>query len=89
MRKFGLVGNRMGQATRNEQKVPTSDTNATSHLSAVGTGPANTFNQPLESNSGTDFTATALRDVSHDMESMVGDDALFHTRTSSPDNSDT
>ncbi|KJX94607.1 kelch domain-containing protein domain-containing protein [Zymoseptoria brevis] len=90
MRKFGLLGNKMSQEARNEQKIPTSDTNATSHLSAIGADLAKTFNQPPESNSGTDFTVTALRDDSYDMESISGDDdALSPTLTSSPDNSNT
>jgi hypothetical protein len=87
MRKFGLLGNKMCQEARNEQKVPTSDSSPTSHLSAIGADLAKTFNQPPETGSGTDFTITALRDDSFDMESISGDDdsiSVDTTNTSSP-----
>lgn len=74
MQKFGLLGNRMSQEARNEQKMPSSDTHASSHLSAIGADLARTFNQAPESGSGADFTVTALRDDSYDVESISGDD---------------
>lgn len=76
LRKFGLLGNKMSQEARNEQKIPTSDTNPTSHLSAIGADLAKTFNQAPESGSGTDFTITALRNESYDIDSLSDDDAF-------------
>lgn len=73
LRKFGLLGNKLSQEARLEQKIPTSDTNATSHLSAIGADLARTFNQPPESGSGTDFTITALKDDSYDLDGMSDD----------------
>ncbi|KAK4543927.1 hypothetical protein LTR36_004701 [Oleoguttula mirabilis] len=74
LRKFGLLGNKMSQEARNEQKLPTSDTYAgSSHLSAIGADLAVTFNQPPETGSGTDFSITALRDDDYDMESFSED----------------
>jgi len=73
LRKFGLLGNKMSQEARNEQKLPTSDTyTGSSHLSAIGADLARTFNQPPESGSGTDFTITALRDDDYDTISEDG-----------------
>lgn len=46
LRKFGLLGNKMSQEARNEQKLPTSDSQPSSHLSAIGADLARTFNQP-------------------------------------------
>lgn len=68
LRKFGLLGNKLSQESRNEQRAPTSDSYASSHLSAIGADLARTFNQPPESGAGTDFTITALRDDDYDME---------------------
>ncbi|KAK3708766.1 hypothetical protein LTR37_011287 [Vermiconidia calcicola] len=73
LRKFGLLGNKMSQEARNEQRIPTSDTFVSSHLSAIGADLARTFNQPPESGSGTDFTITALRDDDYDAENMSED----------------
>lgn len=66
LRKFGLLGNKMTQDSRNESKIPTSDTHASSHLSAIGADLARMFNQPPESGSGCDFSITALRDDEYD-----------------------
>ncbi|KAK4627077.1 RING finger protein B [Fulvia fulva] len=76
LRKFGLLGNKMSQEARNEQRIPTSDSNPQSHLSAIGADLARTFNQPPESGSGTDFTITALKDDVYDMEPFSDDDPL-------------
>ncbi|KAK5134692.1 hypothetical protein LTR08_006207 [Meristemomyces frigidus] len=74
LRRFGLLGNKMSQEARNEQKLPTSDTYAgSSHLSAIGADLAMTFNQPPETGSGTDFTITALRDEDYELESLSED----------------
>ena len=70
LRKFGLLGNKMSQDSRNEQRIPCSDTYNTSHLSAIGADLARTFNQPPEAGSGTDFTVTAIRDEDLEMENM-------------------
>jgi len=69
LRKFGLLGNKLSQEARNEQRLPTSDSYVSSHLSAIGADLARTFNQAPESGSGTDFTITALRDEDYDTES--------------------
>ncbi|KAK5121337.1 hypothetical protein LTR85_005503 [Meristemomyces frigidus] len=83
LRKFGLLGNKMSQEARNEQKLPTSDTYAgSSHLSAIGADLAVTFNQPPETGSGTDFTITALRDDDYDMEGLSEDGSPSATLTS-------
>ena len=74
LRKFGLLGNKMSQEARSGQRMPTSDTQASSHLSAIGADLARTFNQPPETGSGTDFTITGLRDECYDMESLSDDD---------------
>jgi hypothetical protein len=76
LRKFGLLGNKMSQEARFEQKAPTSDSHISSHLSAIGADLARTFNQPPETGSGTDFTITALRDNSYDMDSISDDDPV-------------
>ena len=73
LRKFGLLGNKMSHEARNEQRIPSSDTYASSHLSAIGADLARTFNQPPESGSGTDFTITALRDDDYEMENVSED----------------
>lgn len=62
LRRFGLLGNKLSQEARSEQRIPTSDTHSSSHLSAIGADLARTFNQPPESGAGTDFTVTALRE---------------------------
>ena len=85
LRKFGLLGNKLSQEARNEQRIPSSDTYASSHLSAIGADLARTFNQPPESGSGTDFTITATRDDDYEMESMSEDGSpttQFATATS-------
>ncbi|CAK3753341.1 related to ral2 [Lecanosticta acicola] len=74
LRKFGLLGNKMSQEARNEQRLPASDTNPQSHLSAIGADLARTFNQPPETGSGTDFTITALKDDMYDMDALSDDD---------------
>lgn len=79
LRKFGLLGNKMSQEARNEQKTPTSDAHASSHLSAIGADLARTFNQPPGSGSGTDFTITALRDDDNDMDAISDDGAATPT----------
>lgn len=66
LRKFGLLGNKMNYEAHAEQRIPSSDTYATSHLSAIGADLARTFNQPPDSGSGTDFTITALSDDNYD-----------------------
>ena len=70
LRKFGLLGNKLSQESKFEQKMPSSDTYASSHLSAIGADLARTFNQPPESGSGTDFTITAIREDDYDLENM-------------------
>ena len=73
LRKFGLLGNKMSQEARHEQRLPSSDTHISSHLSAIGADLARTFNQPPESGSGTDFTITATRDEDYEMENLSED----------------
>lgn len=73
LRKFGLLGNKMSQEARSEQRIPTSDTHSSSHLSAIGADLARTFNQPPESGSGADFTITALRDDDGETENFSED----------------
>jgi hypothetical protein len=75
LRKFGLLGNKMSHEARFEQRMPTSDTYASSHLSAIGADLARTFNQPPESGSGTDFTITALSDSDYDGDNCSEDGA--------------
>ncbi|OQO01865.1 hypothetical protein B0A48_12338 [Cryoendolithus antarcticus] len=65
LRKFGLLGNKLSQDASNSEKIPTSDTYASSHLSAIGADLARTFNQPPETGSGIDFTVTALGDTDY------------------------
>ncbi|GAB1741669.1 hypothetical protein NU219Hw_g7084t1 [Hortaea werneckii] len=82
LRKFGLLGNKMSQEARNEQKLPTSDTYiGSSHLSAIGADLARTFNQLPESGSGTDFVITALRDDDYDLEALSEDGSPSATLT--------
>jgi hypothetical protein len=81
LRKFGLLGNKLSQEARFEQRIPTSDSYVSSHLSAIGADLATTFNQPPESGSGTDFTVTAVRDEDYDAESLP-DDATSTSTTS-------
>ena len=83
LRKFGLLGNKMSHEARFEQRVPTSDTYASSHLSAIGADLARTFNQPPESGSGTDFTITALADNDYDGDNCSEDGAGFQTNSPS------
>ena len=86
LRKFGLLGNKLSQDARNEQRMPSSDTFSTSHLSAIGADLARTFNQPPESGSGADFTITAIRDSEYELEEMSEDgspSAQFATPSSS------
>lgn len=84
LRKFGLLGNKMCQESRNEQKLPISDTYAgTSHLSAIGADLARTFNQPPETGSGTDFTITAIRDDDYELEGLSEDGSPSATMSSS------
>jgi len=73
LRKFGLLGNKMSLEARSEQRVPTSDTHSSSHLSAIGADLARTFNQPPETGSGTDFTVTALRDDDYELDTSSED----------------
>lgn len=70
LRKFGLLGNKMSQEARNENRIPTSDTYTSSHLSAIGADLARTFNQHPDSGSGADFQITALRDDDYDAETL-------------------
>jgi hypothetical protein len=86
LRKFGLLGNKMSHEARFEQRMPTSDTYASSHLSAIGADLARTFNQPPESGSGTDFTITALSDSDYDGDNCSEDGAGFQSNPPS-DNS--
>ncbi|KAK1808031.1 hypothetical protein LTR12_017621 [Friedmanniomyces endolithicus] len=82
LRKFGLLGNKMSQEARLEQRVPTSDTHSSSHLSAIGADLARTFNQPPESGSGTDFIITAQRDDDYQMEDLSEEGSPSATVTS-------
>lgn len=84
LRKFGLLGNKLSQDTRSEQRMPVSDSHVHSHLSAIGADLARTFNQLPESGSGTDFTITALRDDDYDLESLSDE-----TSPTSPESSNT
>lgn len=84
LRKFGLLGNKMCQESRNEQKIPISDTYAgSSHLSAIGADLARMFNKPPETGSGTDFTITAIRDDDYELEGISEDGSPSATMTSS------
>jgi len=83
LRKFGLLGNKMSHEARFEQRMPTSDTYASSHLSAIGADLARTFNQLPESGSGTDFTITALADNEYDGDNCSEDGAGFQTNSPS------
>ncbi|KAL1591124.1 hypothetical protein WHR41_00307 [Cladosporium halotolerans] len=82
LRKFGLLGNKMNYEAHAEQRIPTSDTYATSHLSAIGADLACTFNQHPDSGSGTDFTITALSDEDYDGENG-SDDGVSHSPVNS------
>lgn len=82
LRKFGLLGNKMSREANAEQRMPTSDTYVSSHLSAIGADLARTFNQPPETGSGTDFTITALSDPEYDGDNGSEDGASF--RANSP-----
>jgi hypothetical protein len=77
LRKFGLLGNKMSYESHAEQNMPTSDTYASSHLSAIGADLARTFNQPPETGSGADFTITALSDTEYDGENSSEDGTAF------------
>ena len=77
LRKFGLLGNKMSYESHAEQNMPTSDTYASSHLSAIGADLARTFNQPPETGSGTDFTITALSDTEYDGDNSSEDGTAF------------
>ena len=83
LRKFGLLGNKMSYESHAEQNMPTSDTYASSHLSAIGADLARTFNQPPETGSGTDFTITALSDIEYDGENGSEDGTAFQANSSS------
>lgn len=81
LRKFGLLGNKLSQDSRNEPRLPTSDNHISSHLSAIGADLARTFNQPPESGAGTDFTITATRTDDYDIETMSEDGSLAATNS--------
>jgi hypothetical protein len=83
LRKFGLLGNKMSYESHAEQNMPTSDTYASSHLSAIGADLARTFNQPPETGSGTDFTITALSDTEYDGDNCSEDGTAFQANSSS------
>ncbi|KAK5113990.1 hypothetical protein LTR62_003113 [Meristemomyces frigidus] len=85
LRKFGLLGNKMSQEARLEQRLPTSDTHTSSHLSAIGADLARTFNQLPESGSGTDFTVTALRDDDYQMDDISDPGSPIPGTTTSTD----
>lgn len=89
LRKFGLLGNKMSVESRFGQKIPASDTNVSSHLSAIGADLASTFDQPPETGSGTDFTITANKDSDDDTESTSGTSASASTAETSPTQSNT
>ncbi|KAM3424945.1 hypothetical protein BST61_g6917 [Cercospora zeina] len=89
LRKFGLLGNKMSQEARDEQKPPTSDFHENSHLSAIGADLARTFNVAPETGSGADFTITALKDGTYDLESISDDDPVSPIAGSSSDSSNT
>ena len=82
LRKFGLLGNKMNYEAHAEQRIPSSDTYATSHLSAIGADLACTFNQHPDLGSGTDFTVTALSDEDYDGENG-SDDGVSHSPVNS------
>jgi hypothetical protein len=83
LRKFGLLGNKMSHEAQSEQRMPTSDTYSSSHLSAIGADLARTFNQPPETGSGTDFAITALSDGDYDGDNNSEDGAGFQTNSAS------
>ncbi|KAK4989633.1 hypothetical protein LTR50_003100 [Elasticomyces elasticus] len=67
LNRLGLLGNRLTDESRShQQETPSSDTYASSHLSAIGADLARTFNQPPETGSGADFIITAEREVAED-----------------------
>lgn len=84
LRKFGLLGNKMSGESRFGQKIPTSDTNISSHLSAIGADLARTFNLPPETGSGTDFTITALRDEDYDVDLLSDDGTTASASVTTP-----
>lgn len=86
LRKFGLLGNKMSIDSRLASKLPASDTNISSHLSAIGADLAGTFNQPPETGSGTDFTITACRDDDYDLDAVS---VNSHTSSTHADTQDT
>lgn len=70
LRKLGLLGNNLATEYRNNdtQRMPTSDTHASSHLSGIGADLARMFDHAPETGSGTDFVITADTDLLDDDE---------------------
>jgi len=73
LRQLGLLGNSLASEYRFEnQRMPTSDTHLSSHLSGIGADLARMFDRPPETGSATDFTVTAdIGDDSDDELDMV------------------
>lgn len=79
LRKLGLLGNKLTQESMLEQsRLPASDSQASSHLSAIGADLARTFDVSPEGGSGTDFVITANPDDS-DYSADVSDDESIMT----------
>ncbi|KAF2735740.1 kelch repeat protein [Polyplosphaeria fusca] len=57
LRKYGILGNELAGDSRT--KMPSSDANASSHLTGIGADLSQTFDQPPETGSGADFIITA------------------------------
>lgn len=63
LRKLGLLGNKLAHESRYDGNLlASSDSQPVSHLSAIGTDLARTFDTPPESGSGCDFVITAISD---------------------------
>lgn len=76
LKKLGLLGNSLASEFRFDQpKLPTSDTNAASHLSGIGADLARMFDKDPATGSGTDFAVTADSDdeeVDDDVDIIAG-----------------
>lgn len=69
LRRFGLLGNNLTpEPSAEKNKLPTSDTHATSNLSGLGADLASMFDQAYESGVGGDFVITGEKDEPSDDE---------------------